>query len=100
MNEAIEVLEKAEGVLMKRIREMRDGKPKYAANHRLNELRDALKLIKANSKQSVSEEEVPEFYYGNGFGEAQCLEISKTFYIFVGYDVNRKQKYPTNSHAI
>lgn len=70
MNEAIEVLEKAEGVLMKRIREMRDGKPKYAANHRLNELRDALKLIKANSKQSVSEEEVPEFYYGNGFGEA------------------------------
>lgn len=100
MNEAIEVLEKAEGVLMKRIREMRDGKPKYAANHRLNELRDALKLIKANSKQPVSEEEVPEFYYGNGFGEAQCLEISKTFYIFVGYDVNRKQKYPTNSHAI
>lgn len=69
MNEAIEVLEKAEGVLMKRIREMRDGKPKYAANHRLNELRDALKLIKANSKQPVSEE-VPEFYYGNGFGEA------------------------------
>jgi hypothetical protein len=70
MNEAIEVLEKAEGVLMKRIREMRDGKPKYAANHRLNELRDALKLIKANSKQPVIEEEVPEFYYGNGFGEA------------------------------
>jgi hypothetical protein len=70
MNEAIEVLEKAEGVLMKRIREMRDGKPKYAANHRLNELRDALKLIKANSKQPVIEEEVSEFYYGNGFGEA------------------------------
>lgn len=70
MNEAIEVLEKAEGVLMKRIREMRDGKPKYAANHRLNELRDALKLIKANSKQPVIEEDVPEFYYGNGFGEA------------------------------
>ena len=70
MNEAIEVLEKAEGVLMKRIREMRDGKPKYAANHRLNELRDAFKLIKANSKQPVIEEEVPEFYYGNGFGEA------------------------------
>jgi hypothetical protein len=68
MNEAIEVLEKAEAVLMKRIREMRDGKPKYAANHRLSELRDALKLIKGNSK--TEEEEVPEFYYGNGFGEA------------------------------
>jgi hypothetical protein len=69
MNEAIEVLEKAEAVLMKRIREMRDGKPKYAANHRLNELRDALKLIKTNHKQP-EEVEVNEFYYGNGFGEA------------------------------
>ena len=53
---------------MKRIREMRDGKPKYAANHRLSELRDALKLIKANHKQEDTD--VPEFYYGNGFGEA------------------------------
>ena len=71
MNEAIEVLEKAEAVLMKRIREMRDGKPKYAANHRLTELRDALKLIKANSKNEIVEEEdIPEFYYGTGFGEA------------------------------
>jgi hypothetical protein len=69
MNEAIEVLEKAEAVLMKRIREMRDGKPKYAANQRLSELRNALKLIKANSKMEDTEE-VPEFYYGNGFGEA------------------------------
>jgi hypothetical protein len=69
MNEAIEVLEKAEAVLMKRIREMRDGKPKYAANHRLSELRDALKLIKSNYKQP-EEVEVNEFYYGNGFGEA------------------------------
>jgi hypothetical protein len=69
MNEAIEVLEKAEAVLMKRIREMRDGKPKYAANYRLSELRNALKLIKANHKQP-EEVEVHEFYYGNGFGEA------------------------------
>jgi hypothetical protein len=70
MNEAIEVLEKAEAVLMKRIREMRDGKPKYAASNRLGELRDALKLIKGNHKQILSEEDVPEFYYGQGFGEA------------------------------
>lgn len=45
-HEAIVVLEKAEAVLMKRIREMRDGKPKYAASQRLNELRDALKLLR------------------------------------------------------
>lgn len=46
MNEAIEVLEKAEAVLMKRIRAMRDGSPKWSASKRLNELREALKLIK------------------------------------------------------
>jgi hypothetical protein len=45
-NEAIEVLNKAEAVLMKRIREMRDGKPKYAASERLNELRMAIKVLK------------------------------------------------------
>ena len=46
MNEAIEVLEKAEAVLMKRIRAMRDGSPKWSASARLNEIRSALKLIK------------------------------------------------------
>jgi hypothetical protein len=46
MNEAIVVLEKAEAVLMKRIRAMRDGSPKWSASARLNEIRSALKLIK------------------------------------------------------
>jgi hypothetical protein len=45
-NEAIVVLTKAEAVLMKRIREMRDGKPKYAASDRMNELREALRILK------------------------------------------------------
>ena len=45
-NEAVVVLTKAEAVLMKRIREMRDGKPKYAASERLNELRTAIKVLK------------------------------------------------------
>jgi hypothetical protein len=59
MREAIEVLEKAEAVLMKRIREMRDGKPKYAASERLNELRSALKLIKTYEREAelMQEEE-------------------------------------------
>ncbi len=57
MREAIEVLEKAEGVLMKRIREMRDGKPKYAASERLNELRSALKLIKTYEREAELMEE-------------------------------------------
>jgi hypothetical protein len=46
MQEAIVVLEKAESVLMKRIRAMRDGSPKWAASKRLNEVRAALKMIK------------------------------------------------------
>ena len=45
-NEAVVVLTHAEAVLMKRIRDMKDGKPKYAASERLNELRDALKLLR------------------------------------------------------
>ena len=46
MQEAIVVLEKAEAVLMKRIRAMRDGSPKWAAAKRLNEIRAALKVLK------------------------------------------------------
>jgi hypothetical protein len=45
-NEALIVLTHAEAVLMKRIRDMKDGKPKYAASERLNELRTAIKLFK------------------------------------------------------
>lgn len=45
-NEAVIVLTHAEAVLMKRIRDMKDGKPKHAAGERLNELRTALKLFK------------------------------------------------------
>ena len=45
-NEALIVLTHAEAVLMKRIKEMRDGKPKYAASERLTEIRSALKVIK------------------------------------------------------
>lgn len=45
-NEAIIVLTQAEAVLMKRIKAMRDGKPKYAASERLTEIRSALKVLK------------------------------------------------------
>ena len=55
-NEAIIVLTHAEAVLMKRIKEMRDGKPKYAASDRLQEIRSALKLVKAyNDGASLGE---------------------------------------------
>ena len=56
MKEAIEVLEKAESVLMKRIRAMRDGKPKWAAADRLKEIREALKLIKMSILHKTDED--------------------------------------------
>ena len=52
MQEAVVVLEKAEAVLMKRIRAMRDGSPKWSASARLNEIRSALKLIKSSEMES------------------------------------------------
>jgi hypothetical protein len=51
-HESIVVLIQAEAVLMKRIKAMRDGKPKYAASERLNELRAALKICKDTFGQS------------------------------------------------
>jgi hypothetical protein len=53
-NEAVIVLTHAEAVLMKRIRDMKDGKPKYAASERLNELRTALKLFKQYESGELS----------------------------------------------
>jgi hypothetical protein len=46
MEYAIEVLEKAETVLMQKIRKMRDGSPKWEASEKLRNLREAISLIK------------------------------------------------------
>ena len=54
MQEAIKVLEHAEVVLMKKIKAMKDGKPKYAANERLHEVRDALALLKQHDNNDLS----------------------------------------------
>jgi hypothetical protein len=48
MKEAIEILENSEVVLMKRIKAMKDGKPKYAASERLNEIRYAIQVLKSH----------------------------------------------------
>ena len=62
MTEAIVVLEKAEAVLMKRIRAMKDGSPKWSASHRLNELRAALKMIKAYEREAEAFEAEQDEY--------------------------------------
>ena len=50
MEEAIKVLEHAEVVLMKKIKAMKDGKPKYAASERLNEIRHAMAILKMHDE--------------------------------------------------
>ena len=62
MQEAIVVLEKAEAVLMKRIRAMKDGSPKWSASSRLNEIRSALKFIKALDREAEALEAEQDAY--------------------------------------
>jgi hypothetical protein len=46
MEYVVEILQKAEYTLMKKISKMKDGSPRWTANERLRELRSAISLIK------------------------------------------------------
>ncbi len=48
MQEAIEILQHSEVVLMKKIKAVKDGKPKHAASEKLNEIRYAIQVLKAH----------------------------------------------------
>jgi hypothetical protein len=50
MQEAIDILRHSETVLVKKIKAMKDGKPKYAASDKLNELREAIKALQEYEK--------------------------------------------------
>ena len=50
MEHVMEILGHAEVVLMKKIKAMKDGKPKYAASERLNEIRHAMAILKAHGE--------------------------------------------------
>ena len=54
MTEAIKVLKHSEVVLMKKIKAMKDGKPKYAANEKLHEIRDALDVLKRYDMNDIN----------------------------------------------
>ena len=56
MDEAIKILRHAEDVTMKKIKSMKDGKPKYAASEKLRELRNAIAVLKqANLDEAMAE---------------------------------------------
>ena len=50
MEHVMEILGHAEVVLMKKIKAMKDGKPKYAASEKLNEIRHAMAILKAHDE--------------------------------------------------
>lgn len=50
MQEAIDILRHSESVLVKKIKAMKDGKPKYAAADKVNELRDAIRVLQEYEK--------------------------------------------------
>jgi hypothetical protein len=50
MQEAITILKHSESVLMKRIKAMKDGKPKYAASERLKEIRQAISILRVHDE--------------------------------------------------
>ncbi len=50
MEHVMEILGHAEVVLMKKIKAMKDGKPKYAASERLNEIRHAMAILKMHDE--------------------------------------------------
>jgi hypothetical protein len=55
MEYAIQKLKQDEIVLMKKIKALKDGKPKWAANEQLNEIRSAIKLLERYNTISESE---------------------------------------------
>lgn len=50
MQEAIEILQHSEVVLMKKIKAMKDGKPKYSASEKLNEIRYAIQILRTHDE--------------------------------------------------
>jgi hypothetical protein len=50
MQEAIGILRHSETVLVKKIKAMKDGIPKYAASEKLSEIRDAIRVLKEYEK--------------------------------------------------
>lgn len=59
MQEPISILEHSEVVLMKKIKAMKDGKPKYSASEKLREIRQAIQILKQleNVLDASSEDE-------------------------------------------
>jgi hypothetical protein len=62
MEYAIKKLKQDEIVLMKKIKSLQDGKPKWAASKQLDEIRLGIKLLERYSEMSVIDEQEQDEY--------------------------------------
>ncbi|CAB4142378.1 hypothetical protein UFOVP449_45 [uncultured Caudovirales phage] len=53
MQDVIDILRHQEAVLMKKIKGMKDGKPKYAASERVNQIRQGIRVLQEWEKSQV-----------------------------------------------
>lgn len=54
MQDVIDILRHQEAVLMKKIKGMKDGKPKYAASERVNQIRQGIRVLQEWEKSQVN----------------------------------------------
>ena len=69
MIEAIKILKHSEVVLMKKIKAMKDGKPKYAASEKLREIRYAIEVLKQVSMEHEIDDKEEEEILARVFTE-------------------------------
>lgn len=58
MQHAIEVLRHSEAVLVKKLKAMKDGKPKWAASHKITELRNAISVLQQYEESDLAEDDL------------------------------------------
>jgi hypothetical protein len=56
MDHVLEILKHSENVLAKKIKGLKDGKPKWAAQEQMREIRDAIQVLKRYSNRPVADE--------------------------------------------
>ena len=62
MDYAIKKLKQDEIVLMKKIKSLQDGKPKWAASKQMDEIRSAIKLLERYNEMAVIDAEEQDAY--------------------------------------
>lgn len=67
MQEAIKILQHSEVVLMKKIKGLQDGKPKWAASAKLSEIRSAIALLKQYDLEEQLDAETEEAFLQEQF---------------------------------